>query len=435
MGVPDTVMFYVILFIALFGQFNVLFAAEAPPASAGVTLRQCYDWAKDRNENLKIRYEDIQQSKARARAALGSALPYLHWDWMETWQDPDGVEALNRKGFSGFVEKEQIESKFTLEQPLFSGLREFSASAGFKRESARDQLLFERANQELFQEIAEAFYDVVGYETDQHNTAAAYKLAQDRVKDLNSFLKLGKARKSELYTANAHAAALKGRLDRIQADLNTARALLSYLTGHDLSAADVTDEAPRATLNGNLESFLAKANDRTDLRAQREDVQAKRLRVRYERGSFWPDADVKGNYYTKRATFLKDIDWDVILSLNVPIYQGGTISANVREAASAYRQSALTLDQMERYVSYSIRKLYGELQGAIQEEVSLSEALQSARQSYDALRREYDLGLVTNLDVLQALDFLREQQSAYDSARLNAKRLVVQLNVAIEDYP
>jgi outer membrane protein TolC len=427
-------MFYVIIFLALICPSGLLFSADAATASSGVTLRQCYEWAKIQSEDLKIRSEDIVQSKARARASLGSALPRLTWDWMETWQEPDGVDALTRKGFSGFVAKEQVESKFTLEQPLFSGLREFSASSGFKRESARDALRLERANQELFERVAEIFFDVVAFETDRQNTSAAYKLAQDRVKDLNDFLRLGKARKSEVYTANAHAAALKGRLDQIQGGLISSRALLSYLTGHDLSTEAIADDLPSAGFNGKLDQLIAKASERTDLRAQREDVAAKRLRVRYERGSYWPDADVKGNYYTKRATFLKDIDWDIILSLNVPIYQGGTISANVREAASALRQAMFTLSQMERYVSYSIRKLHGELMAAIEEESSMREAVASARQSYDALRREYELGLVTNLDVLQALDFLREQQSSYDNARLNAKRLLVQLQVATEDY-
>lgn len=207
------------------------------------------------------------------------------------------------------------------------------------------------------------------------------------------------------------------------------------MTGRDLSTITLTDDTLSVADIEPLHTYLEQAKERTDLRAQREDVLAKRLRVRYERGSYWPDADVTGNYYTKRATFLKDIDWDIVLSLEVPFYQGGAVAANVREAASALRQSVFTLEDLERYVSYSVRKMYGELAGAIQQEASLREASRAARQSYDALKKEYGLGLVTNLDVLQALDLLQEQQSAYDNARLKTKRLFVQLNVAVEKMP
>ena len=109
------------------------------------------------------------------------------------------------------------------------------------------------------------------------------------------------------------------------------------------------------------------------------------------------------------------------------------MSAKVREAVSAYRQAALTLKALERNVTHLIRKIHGELLGAIQETRSLEEAAQAAQESYDALREEYKLGLATNLEVLQALDLLQSQQSARDAARLKAKRLFIQLKVAAEN--
>src|SRR5687767_4628543 len=92
--------------------FPASFLDDASLEPSSVTLLQCYDWAKERSENLKIRREDIAQSDARARAALGGALPRLDWELTDTWQDPSGVDELEKKGFSGFVEKEQVESKF-----------------------------------------------------------------------------------------------------------------------------------------------------------------------------------------------------------------------------------------------------------------------------------------------------------------------------------
>jgi len=65
----------------------------------------------------------------------------------------------------------------------------------------------------------------------------------------------------------------------------------------------------------------------------------------------------------------------------------------------------------------------------------LDEASIAARKSFDAQRKEYGLGLVTNLDVLQAVDLLQSQNMARDTARLKVKRLYINLRVALEQMP
>jgi outer membrane protein len=108
------------------------------------------------------------------------------------------------------------------------------------------------------------------------------------------------------------------------------------------------------------------------------------------------------------------------------------VSGAVKEAYSIYRQAMLELQRMERYVDYSIRKTHGELEAAIKETVSREEATRAAQQSYDSLRKEYRLGLVTNLDVLQAMDFLQTQKTQLDAARIQTKLLFIQLNVEMD---
>ena len=184
-----------------------------------------------------------------------------------------------------------------------------------------------------------------------------------------------------------------------------------------------------------MEEVLSRLKDRSDLRAQKEDVAAKKWRIRYQKGFYWPTADLAGQYYTQRSTFLQDVDWDVVLSVQVPLFQGGTVSAAVREAQAAYRQSVLVLEEMERRAAHAVRRTHGELSAAVRETQALDEAARAAQKSYDALLEEYRLGLVTNLDVLQALDLLQAQKNAREAARLKAKRLFIQLNVAVEKMP
>lgn len=412
----------------LLSSLQPAFAAEA----GVVSLRQCYEWARAQDEGLKSRREAVVQSKARARAATGGALPDVSWEMTRTHQDPDGIEELEAQGFAGFVEQDQTESKFSARQPLFSGLREFSARSGFKRQSAADAMRLTRAELELFERTSETFYAVLEEESAGGNTRDALILAEDRVKDLQRFRRLGKSRESEVFTAQARASALKAQSRRLESRVASAREDLSVLTGQDLSAAKLSDDAPATPVVPSLEESLAAARQRSDIRALAEEEAAARLRVRYERGAYWPSADVTGNYYTKRPAFMDAITWDVVLALKVPIFRGGASFARVDEALSSFRQATFRREEAERLVSSRVRRTHAELSAALQEAEALEDAASAAQKSYDALQKEYSLGLVTNLEVLDALDTHLAQNSAYDAARLKVKRLAVQLGVAME---
>jgi outer membrane protein TolC len=185
-----------------------------------------------------------------------------------------------------------------------------------------------------------------------------------------------------------------------------------------------------------VEKALAQSRERADVRAQRADVEASARRVRYEKGSYWPTLDLLGNYYTHRApAYLAPINWDVTLALSVPLFQGGRVQADVRRATSAQRQSQLMLEELERRVVYQVRRLHGDLSAAVEESQAQEDSADAAQKSYDSLKEEYKLGLVTNLDVLQALDLLLSQRGARDAARLDVKRLFISLGVATETLP
>lgn len=420
--------------VAQFAVFLLASFAGAAQTPA-VTLRQCYDWATALSEDLKIRGEDVVQSQQRAKAALAGALPRLSWELADTYQDPNGVRRLQSHGFSGFIEKDQIESRFALRQPLFAGFKEYSALQGFHREEARDAFRLRSRANDLYERTASAYYEVIGLELDRDNTRSSYELAQNRVSDLRGFLRLGKARESELFTAQAHAAALKAGMRQTEARIVAAREDLSYLTGRDLSGAALIDELPDHPPVGSLEEAQNRARQRADVKAQRAEVSANAMRVRFEKGAFWPSLDLLGNYYTRRATFMREIGWDVALSLEVPLFQGGRVAANVRRAAAAYRQSILALEQLERQGLSLVNRLHGQLSAGLEELQSQEEAAGAAQKSYEALLEEYRLGLVTNLDVLQALDLLEARRSAHNAARIRIKQLFISLDVATERLP
>ena len=66
---------------------------------------------------------------------------------------------------------------------------------------------------------------------------------------------------------------------------------------------------------------------------------------------------------------------------------------------------------------------------------ALEMATDAARKNYEAQQRDYRLGLVTNLDVLQALTVFQENQRALDRARNTAKLNYLKLQTAAVRRP
>lgn len=407
-----------------------LSAGEPLSMSASLDLKHCYDLAVQQSEPLKIQREEILRSQAQARAALGGAFPHVNWKWSDLRQDGSGLDG---DGLGSLLEKNQVESKFSLQQPLFTGLKEFSAYAGFKRQEARDAWRLRQAELQLYDEVARAYFDVVALESALANNSTSVSLSQDRLTELKSFYRLGKSRESEIFSAESQLAALKAIQVRLHGQIRVARESLSFLVGQDLGATLLT--------NGTVQTpepvtvYLTQSARRPDLEASRQEVLAQTLRVRYEKGSYWPIANLSGNYYTQRPRFYDPIQWDLMLNVDVPLFQGGTVKARVSDARSGLQQAQLSLDYLERQIQSDVKKAYEAWTASLEETRSLEEATLAAKKSYDAQRREYRLGLVTNLEVLNAMNLMQIAQRAWDDAGIESQRRYVALVVATGALP
>jgi len=153
------------------------------------------------------------------------------------------------------------------------------------------------------------------------------------------------------------------------------------------------------------------------------------------RGAHLPSLDLNANRYLERAGSLENVDWDVQLALTVPLYAGGSVQSRVREAQSQSTQAELSVSQVQRQAEQEIRSLHQSVVLDRSQLAALEMATDAARKNYQAQQRDYRLGLVTNLDVLQALTVFQENQRALDRARYTAKLNYLRLQAAAVRRP
>jgi outer membrane protein len=409
----------------IFSLLCVVLAAAPARAAGPLTLADYYAAALKRSEVIATQSELIRQAEERTRQANAALLPTVSGFASRLWLDelPPGTSTTP----STF--DRQTLAKLTATQPLFRGFREFAAirqSEALRGAQADD---YRNARVLLFKDVVVNFYTVLALESDLRNLEEEIRLNEERLKDIQARIRIGRSRVSEALNVETTVSSLRALVEQSRGQLQVAREAFAFLSGLDAATPLADTEQLPARLPP-LDDHLAGIPARPDVQAAGKRVAAARENIAVARGAHLPSLDLNGNYYFERPGYLDDITWDVELALTVPIYAGGSVQSRVREADSQRTQAELAQSQVTRLAEQEVRALYQGVQYDLAQLAALEKSTEAAKKSYEAQSREYRLGLVINLDVLQALAAYQQNQRALDRARLALKADYLRLEAA-----
>jgi outer membrane protein len=393
---------------------------QAAPAGP-LTLADCYRMALARSETIALQRELIVQTEARLRQALSGALPRASFQYSNRRQDGTGS--------SNFTLREIPESKFVVTQPLFSGFREFAATQAARHEKRQRRHEQARAEHLLMVDVANAFFLVREQREDLIALETTRSILMARLDELAERERLGRTRPTEL-------ASVEAQLRRVEADWVSAaareaaaRQLLEFLVGAPVEAVlDLPAAVPPVEPES---AYLSRVAQRPDVWAAAEALRSAGKGVGVARADFWPDVDLEGNYYTERVGNAADVKWDVMLLVDVPLFQGGEAAAAHREAKSLERQAQLSYERLVREATLDVRDKYTQFLSAVARANALRQAVTAAETHYRLQAEDYSRSLVDNLEVLRALEDLQEARRQLIAATHETKRLYWQLQAAV----
>jgi outer membrane protein len=122
--------------------------------------------------------------------------------------------------------------------------------------------------------------------------------------------------------------------------------------------------------------------------------------------------------------------WDGTLALTLPLYTGGQAGARRDSARSARAAAELSLRQAERLALTEVESAWQENVYAAQRADTLAEALVLASENARYQQEDYKLGLVTNLDVLNALNTVLQTRLDLARAEVQVRLTVLKLYAA-----
>lgn len=409
------------IFLALILLLNTC-AFAAPAEVKPLSLDDCINLASKNNETVKIQKKRISQAEHRVSQASGAMLPNV-----------SGIyQRYLRGGASGNGAETDDDAKIYAEETLYNGsiLRK---TAELSRSEARAAgLELKNAERKLNYDVASAFYALAQSESDYKNTVETLDIMAGRKAELTERVRLGKSRESELYMLESQMAVLLADLQKFSGSRAASLEALSFLIGASSQSITISDSNPEPTTAIPAEAAVKNAFFRSDVESAKENISGQKLRLKIAKGGRMPSVDLNGSWYLDRSGSLSGSKWDVYLILDAPLYQGGIISSKIDEQSSKLDEAEDNLSLARREMEAEIRQLCASLESSIARVAALRDAYAKSRRSYELQLKDYRLGLVNNLDVIQATLTLLSVKSDLDRAVLESKLSKALLDIAVK---
>lgn len=402
-------------------------AANANAVAQPVGPSQAFQLALKKNESVLQQQSRVEIAADNLSIARGSFAPTVAGIGTYLRQEEaNGAVASS-------ANPEQSTARITASMPIFRGGAEYAGLGLRNSELEAAESGQQSVNLATYRDVMRAFYGVLGYEKDIQNFVVQIELNKKRASDLNQRVQVGRSRKSEVFSVEASIASIQAQIESTKGLLAAQRERLNTLTGIDASTP-LIDTAKLPDRLGPLETFESKALGRPDVVEQKKKQEATDSAITVARAGHFPSIDLDANYYFKRTGILANTNWDAQATLTIPIFAGGATQAAVRQAAANDRIQQLEAGRTFKLAREEIRSAYQAVSSDIAQIESLAKSAEFSEKSYTDLRREYGLGLVTNLDVLQMLNIFQDSRRALDRARLAAKMDYLILLAAVGEY-
>jgi outer membrane protein len=423
-------------FVALAG----FFAAFAPASPQAQTLTQALADTYNTNPQLLAQRALLRATDEQVPQALANWRPTVSFTGqvgMTTSSleaPPTAAElaarANNSRRTHAITRPDVLQFQAT--QQIYSGGRTVAQTSQAINlvESARAQTLAVETT--VFQAVAMAYLDVVRdqalLQVNQNNVAVLRKqleATQDR-------FRVGEVTRTDVAQAEASLAQAVGQLVTAQGNLEISRAEYVRAVGHSPGTLMLPRERPALPATQEEAASLAANNNFNVISAIFAELAA-RDNIDFVRGQLLPQISVVGNLtrsYDQSVNFkgILTNSASIIAQMTMPLYEGGAIYSQTRQAQQTVGQRRSQVDDARRAAVQLATQSWSVLQAARASISSFASAVRAAQIALEGTQQEALVGTRTVLDVLIQNQTLLTTQSQLVTAEHDAA--LAEFNVA-----
>ncbi len=397
-----------------------------------LTFEEAYQLALERSEDVALEIEELNAAQGRFYGAFEVVLPKIDYVITRSEQDAPKDISSSDSTTSTALRRTTPQQKVVFSQPIFSGFKEIAALQGAGLEKAQRRHEIQRAKELLLVDVAEAFYTLIQVRRNTEILREVARVTGERSTELGERARLGRSRDSEVHSALSDKLIIEADLAEAERLEAVSRQLLEFYIGRSLAAgesledADITED-PLADVG----SYRVKADARADVQAAKHAKLLAEKKVTVAQAGLFPEVTLDGNYYTQRVGTQKDVDWDVLVTAEIPLFNRLDTFSDIKLAVADKDSARFTYEKTRRVAVLEIQNAHEDYVYSRIIESRLSAAAGAAKKEYQMYAEEYKLNLVNNLDVLDVLRGSREIEQRHNAARYAMKKNYWKLKAAI----
>ena len=318
-----------------------------------------------------------------------------------------------------------------LNQVLFD-LGQFEQWRASKASARASEAQYVAAEQDLILRVATAYFTVLNDQDQLRYAEANQKALQKQLDAAQAKYSVGLSAITDADSARAQEAAAAAAVIQARTALYNDREALAQITGK--APVDLRVLRDNLPLNppqpDDPEAWVSTAlASNPSLQAQREQVEAAQhgvgaahagrlptlnASVDYSRNPSWGGVDfTTGGPRTDSRTTGTSLG----LVLSVPLFAGGGIHAQIKQAIAQRDQASDVLEQDRRQIVANTRNAFNSIRAGISQVQAQKEAVASAQKALQSTQAGYEVGSQTIIDVLFAQQTLFQAESNYSQAR------------------
>jgi outer membrane protein len=401
---------------------------STPSLAGEYTLEELYRIGMQKSEKVRISGENVQIADSGKYKALSALLPKATAFGASTMF----TESKISSNTGALIQPDTQQAwGVRIDESLTLNGREFTSYSQSKDNLEKSRFDYRSFQEDFLLTVSLAYFEFL-------KARKGLEIADSNVERLTKYLsaartrlKAGEITKTTVLRAEGE---LSGALsDQIKARnaYEITRVTLARLVSieRDYSIKEIPVKEEKIGSLQELQSAALK--NRFDVKSVEMQVKSAEKQIDISRGAFWPTVTLSGVYAgtdqePNTPTLNRESTFG-LLTLNFPIYEGGLRRADVREQESRHRQTEYQYQDFVKSVNLEVENTYLELiaqKGILK---SAQDQLVYAEDNIRAIAKQFEFGLASSLDVIDANNLLISAQKQVADATYNYQFFVLRM--------
>lgn len=409
----------------------------AAQASA-VTFVEAYQAALANDPAYRMNFYENESAKESRVLGRANLLPSVGASYSASRNrvDLEGKDIFGRDTLTHprYISRSSV---IQLRQPLFNldGVARYRQG---KVQAEASEAIFAAQGGELVLRVASAYLDALLTQDTLELSRAQRDMYAEQAKANARLFEKGEGTRTDMLETAAKLDQAEAQLLEAQDNLATSRNTLATIIGMDVGKLQTIDSnfrfAPLTPSTFDEWKAIALANSDL-LKARTLAVEAARLEIQKARAGHAPRVDLVASYSKNDAetvnTYTQNsLNRAIGVQVNIPIYQGGQVSAVSRQAVAGYERAKADLQVQTDRITIELRKAHSTVVSSVARIQALDKAVKSAELLVKATDQSIKGGVRINLDLLNAQQQLTSTQRDLAQARYNYLMAMLRLRAA-----